>query len=384
MEGIPIFECVDFKGVISMHYAVATMKKLKADNLPGILRHDFRVTDHHKNPDIDPSKSKMNLELVADHKLHKRDVMDYIDRRRAGTRKLRKDAVVMNEWIISSDHDFFANLTDQQTEQYFRSAVQYFADRFGKENVMYANVHLDESTPHMHLGIVPFTADDRLSAKRVFDRNALRKIQSEFPKFMQEQGYNVVRGSEQSKRKKLTVAEYKHVQDEIVMQEVVTDDLKNLIREVDPEAKVSDEPIKLFEWLQVFVRYVEERWAKLVQREKKVEKQEKELAKREMAVDWTKESLEDFEKMLRKDQDSLREQVALLVESTKVTNAKDLANAVRKEGYLTRQTPQGKERMSLVEIATWSLKNMAGQELAKTHKRLQQVQIKRSSHTRSR
>ncbi len=39
------------------HYAVATMKKMKIDNLSGIFRHDFRETDNHKNQDIDPSKS---------------------------------------------------------------------------------------------------------------------------------------------------------------------------------------------------------------------------------------------------------------------------------------------------------------------------------------
>ena len=44
------------------HYAVATMKKMKAENLSGMLRHDFRETKNHKNKDIDPNKSDQNIE----------------------------------------------------------------------------------------------------------------------------------------------------------------------------------------------------------------------------------------------------------------------------------------------------------------------------------
>lgn len=82
------------------HYAVATMKKMKAENLSGMLRHDFRETKNHKNKDIDPNKSDQNIELVADHKLHKQDIVDYINKRRRSSRKLRRDAVMVDEWIL--------------------------------------------------------------------------------------------------------------------------------------------------------------------------------------------------------------------------------------------------------------------------------------------
>ena len=40
----------------------------------------------------------------------------------------------------------------------------------GIENVINATVHMDEATPHMHLGIVPVTEDGRLSAKDIFTK----------------------------------------------------------------------------------------------------------------------------------------------------------------------------------------------------------------------
>ncbi len=38
---------------------------------------------------------------------------------------------------------------------------------YEKGNLLYATVHLDEKTPHMHYGVVPITTDGRLSAKEV-------------------------------------------------------------------------------------------------------------------------------------------------------------------------------------------------------------------------
>ena len=37
------------------------------------------------------------------------------------------------------------------------------------------SVHLDESTPHMHMGVVPFQ-DGKLSSKAMFDKEELKKF----------------------------------------------------------------------------------------------------------------------------------------------------------------------------------------------------------------
>ena len=289
------------------HYAVATMKKMKIDNLSGIFRHDFRETDNHKNQDIDPSKSNQNIELVADHKLRKRDVMDFIQKHRVGSRKVRRDAVVLDEWIIGSDHGYFAEKSPEEVRKYFSDAIGYFAQKFGRENILYGNVHLDESTPHMHMGIVPITKDHKLSSKRVFDRNTLREIQTEFPKYMQEHGHEVVRGSEKSQRKKLSVAEYKHAkeeQKEIEQQRIenfdreielnqreetidnVERDILHVAKEVDPQNAPQDAISNILEWLKRFVQKLKKRLEEVTRREQNVQRQAKQLkqAKKELDV----------------------------------------------------------------------------------------------------
>jgi len=302
------------------HYAVATMKKMKADNVSGMLRHDFRVAKNHSNQDIDTSRSDQNIELVAQRRLHKQDVMNYIERRRQSSRKLRRDAVVMDEWIISSDHEFFDTMDSEQIKAYFETAVNYFADKFDRKNIMYANVHMDESTPHMHMGIVPFTKDNKLSSKQVFNRNALRQIQTEFPKYMQEHGFEVVRGSEKSNRKKLSVGEYKHAQQAIKQAEqerlVLNSERDEFDRRVKEVERVADrlDPSRnetenamgpeyhdhtyyqfsaVFEWLIEFARKLEIRIKQVFQREKELDQREKLLVERETQIHNAKKEIAD-------------------------------------------------------------------------------------------
>ncbi|WP_448128908.1 MobV family relaxase [Staphylococcus aureus] len=197
-----------------MSMIVARMQKMKAENLVGIGNHNQRKTKNHSNPDIDTSLSKLNYDLVDRTQNYKTDIENFINENKTTTRAGRKDAVLVNEWIISSDKDFFDNLTESEIENFFERSKDYFAEKFGEKNIRYATVHLDESTPHMHMGIVPFDKDNKLSAKRVFNRQALRDVQEELPKYLQGFQFEIERGQKGSERKNLTVPEFKKLKEE--------------------------------------------------------------------------------------------------------------------------------------------------------------------------
>ncbi|MCH3737880.1 plasmid recombination protein, partial [Campylobacter coli] len=76
--------------------------------------------------------------------------------------------------IISSDSEFFKKLTPEQEREFFKTAYDFYCEKYGKENVISAMVHKDETTPHLHLLIVPLTKDGRLCAKELFDRETIR------------------------------------------------------------------------------------------------------------------------------------------------------------------------------------------------------------------
>lgn len=223
-----------------MSYCVARMEKMKSDNLVGIGNHNQRRFSNHSNKDIDVSKSHLNYDILDKVKSYKTDIEGYINANKSSKRAVRKDAVLVCEWIITSDSEFFESMSPADTREYFQTAIDFFAERYGSKNLMYAQVHLDERTPHMHLGIVPFDKDNKLTAKTMFDREALQDIQNELPCYMNERGFKVERGRAGSEAKHLTVQEYKDVQKEIKKQSEVLDGVKKELESVKNVTRTKD------------------------------------------------------------------------------------------------------------------------------------------------
>ncbi|SUN10964.1 plasmid recombination enzyme [Streptococcus agalactiae] len=183
---------------------------MKVGNLGGAYKHNERVFETHSNKDIDSSRSHLNYELTdRDQSVsYEKQIKDYVNTNKVSSRAIRKDAVLCDEWIITSDKQFFESLTPEQTREFFETAKNYFAENYGEKNIVYASVHFDENTPHMHMGVVPMT-DGKLSSKTMFDREALKNIQDTLPKYMSEHGFDVERGELNSEAKHKTVAEFK-------------------------------------------------------------------------------------------------------------------------------------------------------------------------------
>lgn len=192
-----------------MSYAVVHMQKIKAPALKGMQIHHQRERKSRSNPDIEEERSDENYDLQNDEKINYNErVHEIIDSQKTGTRKTRKDAVLVNELLITSDEHFFKNMADDERDTFFKESHDFFSERYGKQNVAYAVIHLDEKTPHMHLGIVPMR-DGRLQGKNVFNRQELQWIQEEYPKHMQELGFDLERGEKGSERKHVKMQEFK-------------------------------------------------------------------------------------------------------------------------------------------------------------------------------
>lgn len=82
-----------------------------------------------------------------------------------GKRATRKDAVVMADMVVTLP----PNVAPEDAYKFFWNSYQYIADRVGRGNLMGGYVHMDETTPHMH---VPFTPilDGRFNYKKMCDR----------------------------------------------------------------------------------------------------------------------------------------------------------------------------------------------------------------------
>jgi predicted nuclease with TOPRIM domain len=74
----------------------------------------------------------------------------------------------------------------------------------------------------MHMGVIPLT-NGRLSAKTIFNREALRFIQADLPQKLNEKGWNIERGERGSKRQHLSVERYKEVAESLKQGEPLFD-----------------------------------------------------------------------------------------------------------------------------------------------------------------
>lgn len=90
-------------------------------------------------------------------------------------RKIRDNQVRAMGFIVSSNDA----LDENAAREFLDKSVQWFGARYGYENLLAAQIHLDEGTPHAHIWIAPVIrgedGHDRLCAKELFAPDKRRK-----------------------------------------------------------------------------------------------------------------------------------------------------------------------------------------------------------------
>lgn len=90
-------------------------------------------------------------------------------------RKIRDNQVRAMGFIVSSNDA----LDENAAREFLDKSVQWFGARYGYENLLAAQIHLDEGTPHVHIWIAPVIHGedgyDRLCAKELFAPDKRRK-----------------------------------------------------------------------------------------------------------------------------------------------------------------------------------------------------------------
>lgn len=90
-------------------------------------------------------------------------------------RKIRDNQVRAMGFIVSSNDA----LDEKDAREFLDRSVQWFGARYGYENLLAAQIHLDEGTPHAHIWIAPVIRGedgyDRLCAKELFAPDKRRK-----------------------------------------------------------------------------------------------------------------------------------------------------------------------------------------------------------------
>jgi len=175
------------------NYAILRVDKCKLGAVGRLNRHHERTKEEYKsNPDIDLNESYRNYHLIEPTKSFRQMIMDRIDSVGA---KRRKDSVVMQDCLITASPDWLKAKSFEEQEEYFRYAFDFAVERFGKENMLTAVVHMDESTPHMHFTFVPITKDGKLSSKTIIGGpKGMVQLQDDFYSFISKKYPEIARG----------------------------------------------------------------------------------------------------------------------------------------------------------------------------------------------
>ena len=157
-----------------MGYAILRTQKLKSkQEVRRSLKHSFRAQE---TPNADPARTPENTHIGAKDTL---DALQKIDARLP--EKIRKNGVLVIEYLITASPEDMQGKTRAQQDAYFSDAHQWLQDRHGAENVVYAGIHRDETTPHMYAYVVPIDSKGKLNCRAFLGgAKALSEMQSDF------------------------------------------------------------------------------------------------------------------------------------------------------------------------------------------------------------
>lgn len=196
-----------------MSYFACHVKKFKSNDVRGLQIHNQRESSNSKNNYIDPYRTILNYDLHNKDKInYNQRVKEIIAEGYKGAKAIRKDATVMTSTIVTSDKGFFDKLSLKEQRLFFEESYKFLKECYGEKNIVSAVVHMDETTPHMHLTAVPLTEDGKLSAKTIIDRKFLRHIQKAIPELLKSKGFDIERGVEGSAKGHTDTDEYKKEQ----------------------------------------------------------------------------------------------------------------------------------------------------------------------------
>ena len=174
---------------MSNKFAILRVGKLKsAVAIKGMLKHNFRDIE---TPNAAGELLDENIHISAkstdEGMAMYRDILPD---------KVRKNAVHAIDYLITTSPD----ATPEANAGAIKEAVEWVTEKHGAENIIMASVHRDESTPHVHMLVVPMK-DGKLNARHFIGgtKHRMSELQDEFYERIEKQGLDLDRGVKGSK-----------------------------------------------------------------------------------------------------------------------------------------------------------------------------------------
>ncbi|MCX4303838.1 MAG: plasmid recombination protein, partial [Clostridia bacterium] len=218
-----------------MSYAIIRNANYKKDNLAGLYKHNERKNTNYSNKDINKNNSIKNYSIKQCNTTYSKALNQLIDENNLKCRITSYTNLVC-EFIITSDKEFFETIGEEETKRYFQTAYNFVASykNLGEQYILSAKIHLDESTPHLHLVFVPViqTKDKngnpikRIACSEYWKgKDSYKKLQDNFYKYITKNGFDLERGKQReiehlSTEKLKQVTNFDNIKYEMTQEEI--------------------------------------------------------------------------------------------------------------------------------------------------------------------
>lgn len=162
---------------------MAHLEKYTAAAAGHMLAHYDR-SHSSSTSNIDESRTHLNYNLAE--KDQPLSCLDFLHKRMSEIKVLKRANVnVMCDWVVTAPED----LTEEELPVFFDECYKFLNARYGKDNLISAPVHMDETSPHLHYNFVPVVKDKKngklkLSAKECITRKDLTSFHTDLTKHM--------------------------------------------------------------------------------------------------------------------------------------------------------------------------------------------------------
>ena len=109
-----------------MSYAIIRNTKYKRENLKGIFRHNERRNKNYSNENIDKEKSYLNYSLKSPQYSYEKE-FDKIREKYNLKGQIKTVSNIACEYIITSDHDYFERIGEEETKRFFEIAYKFIS-----------------------------------------------------------------------------------------------------------------------------------------------------------------------------------------------------------------------------------------------------------------
>lgn len=163
-----------------MGYAVLHMEKTAGTD-SGMSAHIER-TISPKN--ADPSRTHLNRELVRfpDEVRNRTEAIQHRLDTAGLTRKIGKNQIrAIRVLLTGSPQDMKLIEQNGRLDEWCDDNLKWLRGTFGKENIVSAVLHMDETTPHIHATLVPIVKGERRKAKAEQQQTGKKKYRKKNP-----------------------------------------------------------------------------------------------------------------------------------------------------------------------------------------------------------